>query len=46
MEHTRNAYRVWVGEVQERDLELDRNILKWILEKQDGMVWTWFICSG
>jgi hypothetical protein len=39
-----------VGKVKERDLqedlELDRNILQRVFEKQDWIVWTGFICSG
>jgi hypothetical protein len=40
----RNAYRILVGEpVRDHSEDLDEGgmiILKWILDKQDGVVWT------
>jgi hypothetical protein len=45
MGETRNAYRILVGKLEtKRTLGRPRcrwwTILKWILERQDGMVWT------
>jgi hypothetical protein len=41
----RNAYRILLGKPEGKRSQLDldigeRIILKWILEKKDGMVWT------
>jgi hypothetical protein len=44
MRENKNAYRVWVRKGQYADRNVGgRIILKWILEKQDWMVWTGFI---
>jgi hypothetical protein len=48
MGEKRNAYRISVGESEGRDHSEDQDvggwiILKWILERQDGMVWTGLI---
>jgi hypothetical protein len=43
----RNAYRILVVSEKERDhwedTDVGRVILKWILERQDGVVWTGLI---
>jgi len=35
---TRGAYRVWYGNLRERDLGID--VLKCFFKKSDGMTWT------
>jgi hypothetical protein len=45
MEQNRNAYKVWVGNLKEREnldnLGVDGRInLKWILKKCDKVAWT------
>jgi hypothetical protein len=51
MGEKRNAYRILVGKPErKRPLGTPRlrlvAILKWILERQDGMVWTGLIWPG
>jgi hypothetical protein len=45
MGENRNAYRILVGKPEEKrpleDLDVGgRIILRWVLERQDGVVWT------
>jgi hypothetical protein len=44
-EEKMNAYRYLVEKKGKRPLgRLGRLVLNWILEKQDGVIWTGFIC--
>jgi hypothetical protein len=38
-----NAYRILMGKPKEKKLLCGRIILKWLLQKQVGMIWTGFI---
>jgi hypothetical protein len=43
MREKRNAYRISLGKPGEKDHLLWGTLLKWILEEQDGVVWTEFV---